>query len=141
MVKNLSDNGFKYLWEEFSGSLLELVKQKRVYPYEYMDSFENIFDEKLPDRYDFFIYLKNEYVSETDYLYAINVWNTIKMNTMGDYRDLYFYTDVLLLGDVFEKFINTCSEYYGLDPCCYFSGPGLCWDAGLKMTGIELELI
>ena len=47
----------------------------------------------------------------------------------------------MLLADVFEKFINTCLEYYGLDPCHEFSSPGLSWDAMLKMTGIELELI
>ena len=58
------------------------------------------------------------------------------MNTMGDYRDLYLKTDVLLLTDVFEKFINTCLECYGLDPCHYFSSPGLIWDAILKITGI-----
>ena len=63
------------------------------------------------------------------------------MNTKGDYHDLYLKTDVLFLADVFEKFINTCLEYYGLDPCHYFSSPGLSWDAMLKMTKIELELI
>ena len=47
--------------------------------------------------------------------------------------------DVLLLADVFEKFISTCLKYYELDPCHYFSSPGLSWDAMLKMTGIELE--
>ena len=40
LVKKLSDNDFKYLSEEFSGELLELVKEKGVYPYEYMDSFK-----------------------------------------------------------------------------------------------------
>ena len=49
--------------------------------------------------------------------------------------------DVLLLADVYEKFIDTCSKYYGLDPCHYFSSPGLSWDAMLKMTGIELKKI
>ena len=47
---------------------------------------------------------------------------------MGDYHDRYLKTekaDVLLLADVFEKFISTCLEYYGLDPCHYFSSPGL----------------
>ena len=52
--RNLSDKNFKYLLQEFSGDLLELVKQKGVYPYEYMDSFEKIFNEKLPNWYDFF---------------------------------------------------------------------------------------
>ena len=60
---------------------------------------------------------------------------------MGDYYDLYFKTDVLLLAGVFEKFINMCLEYYGSDPCQYFCSPGLSWDAMLKMTVIELELI
>ena len=63
------------------------------------------------------------------------------MNTMGDYHDLYLKTNVLLLADVFEKFINTCLEYYGLNPCHYFSSLRLSRDAMLKMTGMELELI
>ena len=39
LVKNLSDNDFKYLTEEFGSKNLELLKQKCAYPYEYMDSF------------------------------------------------------------------------------------------------------
>ena len=42
---------------------------------------------------------------------------------------------------MFEKFIKTCLDYYRLDPCHYFSIPGLSWDAMLKMTGEELELL
>ena len=61
---------------------------------------------------------------------------------MGDYHDHYLKKDVLLLlADVYEKFIDMCLKYYGLDPCHYFSSPGLSWDAMLKMTGIELEKI
>ena len=63
------------------------------------------------------------------------------MNTMCDYHDLYLKTDVLLFADVFEKFIKTCLDYYGLNPCHYFSSPGLSGDAILKMTGIKLDLI
>ena len=59
---------------------------------------------------------------------------------MGNYHDLCLKTDVLLLADVYEKFVNTCLEYYGLDPCHYFSSPGLSWNGIIKMTGIELEL-
>ena len=32
-------------------------------------------------------------------------------------------------------------EYYGLNPCHYFTSPGLSWDAMLKLTRIKLELI
>ena len=92
LVKNLSDNDFKYLSEEFSGDLLELVRQKGVYPYEYMDSFKWFSKDKLPDRCKFFSSLKDEFISKTDYLHVINVWNTFKMNTMGDYHYIYLKT-------------------------------------------------
>ena len=127
--------------EEFSGDLLKLVKEKGVYPYEYMDSFKKFPGNKLPDRCKFFSSLKDKCISEKDYLKANNIWNVFKMKTMGDYHVLYLNRDVLLLADVFEKFIRTCLDYFGLDPCHYFSSPGLNWDAMLKMTGIELELI
>ena len=119
MVKNLSNNDFKYLSEEFSGEFLKLVKQKGVYPYEYMNSFERLFEDKLPDKCEFLSSLKNEDISEKDYLHAIDVWNVFKMNTIGDYHDLYLKTDVLLLANVFEKFNNTCLDYYDLDLCHY----------------------
>ena len=47
------------------------------------------------------------------------------MNTMGDYHDLYLKANVSLLADVFGTFVSTCLDYYGLDPCHYFSSPGL----------------
>ena len=59
LVKNLSNNDFKYLSQEFSGELLELVKQEGVFPYEYMDSFEKFFEDKLPNRRRLFSSLKD----------------------------------------------------------------------------------
>ena len=50
-----------------------------------------------------------------------------------------FEKDVLLLTDVSKKFIDTCLKFYGIDPCHYFSSPGLSWDAILKMTGMRLK--
>ena len=49
LVKNLSDNDFKYLTHDFGFKNFELLKQKDAYPYEYMDSFERFSEEKLPD--------------------------------------------------------------------------------------------
>ena len=82
-----------------------------------MDSFEKFFDEKVPDRCEFFSSLKDECISEKDYSQAIDVWNVFRMNTMDDYHDFYLETDVFLLPDVFERFVGTCSGCYGLDPC------------------------
>ena len=81
-VKNLYDNNFKYLSKEFSVELLELVKQKGVYPYEYIDSFKKFFDEKLHDRCEFYSSLKDECISEKDFSHAINVWNVFKINSI-----------------------------------------------------------
>ena len=60
---------------------------------------------------------------------------------MGEYYNLYLGSDVLLLADVFENFRKTSMQYYGLDPCHYFTSAGLSWNAMLKMTDIKLELI
>ena len=60
---------------------------------------------------------------------------------MGDYHDHYLKKHVLLLADIFEKFISTCIKHYELDPCHYFSSPELSWDAMLKMTDVKLEKI
>ena len=64
-----------------------------------------------------------------------------KLKNMSEYHDLYLMSDILLLADVFENFRKTCLEYCKLDPAHYFTSPGLSWDAMLKMTNIELELM
>ena len=53
------------------------------------------------------------------------MWDKFKIKNMGDYHDHYLKKDVLLLADVFKKFIVTCMKLYGLDPCHCFSSPGL----------------
>ena len=57
------------------------------------------------------------------------------------YHDLYLKSDVLLLADVFENFRKTCLKHYKLDPCYYYTAPGLAWDACLKETKQDLELL
>ena len=75
------------------------------------------------------------------YLTREKIWDKFDIKDMGDYHDHFLKKDVLLLADVFEKFIDTCLKFYGLDPCYYFRSPGLSWDAMLKMTGVKLEKI
>ena len=50
LVKNLSDEDFNYLVEEFGSENLGLLKQKGAYPYEYMNSFKRFNEEKVLDR-------------------------------------------------------------------------------------------
>ena len=75
------------------------------------------------------------------------IWRATKfgMNltqkNMDHYHDHCLEKDVLVLADVFEKFIDTCLKFYKLVACHYFSSSGLSWDAMLKMTDVELEKI
>ena len=60
---------------------------------------------------------------------------------MKDYHNHCLITDILLLADLFENFRKMPLESYGLDPIHYYRLTGLSWDAMLKYTGVELELI
>ena len=142
LAGNLEDRDFIYTKDYFTDPVqFNLMKRKGVYPYDYMDSFSKFNDRELPKREDFYSLLRGENISEDDYSHAQNVWNTFNLQNMGEYHDLYLKTDILLLTDVFENFRKTCLTYYKLDPLHYISSPGLAWDAMLKMTGINLELI
>ena len=106
----------------------------------------------MPDRECFYNSVKHRttgdngekldgHISDEDYLTCNKIWNEFNMKNMGDYHNHYLKKDVLLLADVFEKFIDTCLKFYKLDPCHYFSSHGLSWDAMLKMTGVKLGKI
>ena len=101
LVKNLWDEDFKYLVEEFSSENLELLKQKGASPYEYMNIFERFNEEKLPARKYFFSSIKKEkfrddgkisdgHISVKDYLTCKKIWDKFEMKYMGDYHDNYF---------------------------------------------------
>ena len=140
LVGNLGSEDFKCLSGVFGDDeQFELVKCKGVYPYEWVDGFEKFDWSCLPSKECFFSSLKGIGISDEEYDRACKVWNVFGIKTFGEHHDLK--CDVLLLCDVFEKFINSCLKYYGLDPCHYFSSPGLAWDAMLKMSGVRLRLI
>ena len=69
------------------------------------------------------------------------MFKVFKLENLGDYHDLYIQSDTLLLVDVFENFRDMCINVYELDPAHFLSLPGLAWQACLKKTNIELELL
>jgi len=77
--------------------------------------------------------------SENDYAHAANVWQRFSIRTLKEYSDLYLKIDVLLLADIFENFRGIAS--YGLDPAYYYTLLGFTWDALLKYTRINFELL
>ena len=120
---------------------VSLLTRKGFYPYDYVSSIDKFQETKLPSKEDFYSKLNDENISDEDYQHAINVWETFNCKTMQDYHDLYLKSDVLLLADVFENFRKTCMKHYKLDPCHYYTAPGLAWDACLKETNQKLELL
>ena len=116
----------------------ELLLRKGVYPYEYMDTWEKLRQESLPDKESFSSELNKD--SNNDYEHAKNMFNKYCRN-LGEYHDLYVQSDTALLADVFESFRDKCIEIYELDPAHFLSAPGLAWQACLKKTGIKLELL
>ena len=118
-----------------------MLLRKDVYPYEYLDSWE-IFDEtSLPDKEAFYSSLNMEGITDVDYRYAKRDFKNFNNKNLGDYHDFYVQSETLLLADAFGNFRNKCIEIYGLDPAHFLSAPGLAWQACLKKTGIELELL
>ena len=141
LVNNLPKDGFKNLDKYYIPEQVKLIKQKGFYPYEYMDKVEKFKDPTPPPREAFYSKLSGRGISEKDYKHVWNVWNSFNMKTLKEYHELYNITDVLLLADVFENFRDICLKIYKLDPVYYFTAPGLAWDACLKMTDIQLELL
>ena len=138
LVSNLQPSDFKNLSREIKNDT-SLLTRKGVYPYDYVSSIDKLKETKLPSKEAFYSKLYDEEISEEVFQHAINVWNTFNCQALQDYHDLYLKSDVLLLADVFENFRKTCLKHYKLDPCHYYTAPGLAWDACLKETKQDLE--
>ena len=140
LVENLPKEDLKETIR-FFGDRSELVSRKGVYPYEFMDGFNKFEKKQLPKKASFFSRLNQEKVTDENYQRVQKVWEEFSCQSMGEFHDLYLKTDVLLLADDMENFRKLCEKNYGLDPAHYFTTPGLAWDAMLKMTEVELELL
>ena len=97
LVKNLSDEDFKYLVKEFGTEYLKILKQKGAYPYEYMNSFKKIDEDKLCARKYFYSSTKDKKISEDgkisdghvsieNYMVCGRIWDKFKMKNMDDYH-------------------------------------------------------
>ena len=118
-----------------------LLLRKGVYPYEYMDSWERFNETSLPSKKEFYSNLNMEDIDEIDCRHGSNVFKSFKLENLDDYHDLYVKSDTLLLADMFENFRDMCLKEYELDQAHFISLPGLAWQACLKKTNKELELL
>ena len=106
-----------------------------------MDSWQKFCETVIPPKEAFYTELNLEDITYKNYAHAKKVWKVFEIKNCGEYHDLYFQCDKLLLADVFENFRDTRIQIYGPDPAYFVSAPGLAWQACLKKTGVNLELL
>ncbi|XP_064625932.1 uncharacterized protein LOC135486764 [Lineus longissimus] len=141
LAKNLPNSEKKNLAQFFQGDQFDLVTRKGIYPYEWVDSYEKFDEKELPPIEAFSSTLNATHISVEDYNHAQHVWKTFDCKTFRDYHNLYLKTDVLLLADILENFRQTCMTIYSLDPVWAYSASGLSWQAMLKKTDVNIELL
>ena len=119
-----------------------MLLTKGFYPYGHVDSWE-IFDEtSFPDKKSFYSELYLEDITRKDYTHAQKVFKEFKIKNLSDHHDLYVHNDTSFFPYLFENFRNKCIEIYEFDdPAHFLSVPRLTWQACLKKTGVELELL
>lgn len=140
----LDTDQLKTLKKEFqnlSPEKFELLKRKGVFPYDYIDTWSKLDEPQLPTKEHFYNKLNDCNITDNEYEHAENVWNSFNCQNLGEYSDLYLKTDVLLLTDVFENFREQCLLTDKLDPVHLCTLAGYTWNAMLKYTKVELELI
>ena len=151
LVGNLRHSGiesFKIttsIFEEKYGEInekdLDILLKKSTYPYEYIDCFQKFEKKKLPKYEKFYSALNFSNVGQEKYNEAQYIWNRFNCKTIGDFHDLYVLLDTALLADIFNVFRKKTLKIYSLDPCHYYSIPSLSWNAMLKFTKVEIELL
>jgi hypothetical protein len=145
LVENLKDNepelnNFPIMKSTFPCNA-ELLCQKGVYPYEWVDDISKLDHKGLPPKEAFYSTLKQATTSDEKYEHAWKVYKEMNCKTFKDYHMYCLKTDVALLADVFENFRKKSLSAYGLDPANFITAPSLAWDAMLLKTGVKLELL
>ena len=120
----------------------ELLNKKLAYPYEY---FKSLDDCDLPVtnlvKEDYFSKLKNGYPQDSEIQRTNEIIETFKIKTRKELTELYLKTDVVLLADVFEKFIKVSSNEFKINPLHCVSLAGYTWECGLKYIMINLQTL
>jgi hypothetical protein len=133
---------FKYTSEEYDNDekFMSMI-HKGIYPYDFFDNYSKMNLTKLPTMKQFYSKLNNTEISIQSYITAKKVWKLFNCQTFKDYHNLHLISDVLLLSDVWSNFVNTCYNTYNIDCNYYLTAPSLSWDAFLKYSNCEIQLL
>jgi hypothetical protein len=137
---NAGIENFKNLTSYFHDTpheILELLVQKGVFPYSYLDSFDKLESTEYPNHESFYDNLKDINIELKEYERGKKLLDYFNCKSFKEYMELYLTCDVLILADCFESFRDLSLKHNGLDPAHYISSPGLSWDAMLKYTNLN----
>lgn len=140
-IKTLREN-FKYTGEYFKNDneFLEMIK-KGVYPYDWMDNYGKMYETRILKQKYFNSMLNKSQCDNEDYEQYKKVYKLFNCKNFMEYHNLYLKSDVLLLSDIWYNFTKTCYGIYNLDPAYYYTAPSLSWDAFLRFSKCEIELL
>ena len=141
LVKNLDDDDFKILKKEFPDKY-QYINKKLAYPYQYFNSID---DYKKPvdnlKKEDFFCKLKNDYPNDVEIERSKEIIKLFNIKDGEELTKLYCRSDVILLADVFEKFVKVSTKEYKINPLYCVSLPGYTYQCALKYTDNKLQTI
>ena len=67
----------------------DLLFQKEIYPYEYVDSWQRFSETRLPEKEKFYSKLNDEHILDEEYAHTQRVWDAFGCKTLEDFHDLY----------------------------------------------------
>ena len=140
-LKNIDEDDFEILKKEFPDKW-QYLNKKLAYPYQY---FTNIDDYKKPvnnlKKEDFFSKLKNDYPDDKEIERTKENIKLFDIKNGEELTKLYCKSDVILLADVFGKFLKVSTEEYKINPLYCVSLPGYTYQCALKYTDIKLQTL
>ena len=144
LTESLKDEDYIHLKRHFPNHWM-LLKNKLAYPYEFyktLEDYEKPIEELLESGNEaYFSKTKNKIPDQEEIDRTNQIIKLFNIKNGKELTELYNKADVILLADIFEKFIEVSKTEFGINPLYNISLPGTTWSNGLKYTKIELELI
>ena len=144
LTESLNDIDYIHLKKHFPNPWM-LLKNKLAYPYEFyktLEDYEKPIDELLyAGKEAYFSKTKNKIPDQDEIDRTNEIIKLFIIKNGRELTELYCKADVILLADIFEKFINVSKTEFGINPLYQISLPRTTWSNGLKYTKKELELI
>ena len=117
----------------------DVLFQKGVFPYSYLDQWNKLEDVALPPLAAFFDTLTNsQRTSEEEYQRGQRAWQQFNCQSMQDYMLRYLELDCRLLADVFENFRRTTLDQFQLDAVNFITLPQLTFAAAFRFCKVDL---